>query len=211
MLLMKLFDSIKWCSYYQITTLMLKTMRIQSSSHIKMTMSFRSFQVLPYKSRIKIRVNQAEDWPSYLYSIFPKEYQFVSIGNILSEAKYQTNDKEYFMFTFELDQVYYNIERRAYTFIDVLGQVGGFMGILIPLGSIIVGFISNKIYWMTLISTFYDTEDANNNSSLNSISPVRSNDSFQQTLTKPEIKRHRQFEEQKYTDEAIQNDDKSDF
>ena len=167
-------------------------MRIRSSSHIRMTMSTRFFQVLQCKNRIKIRVNQAEDWPSYLYSIFPKEYQFVSIGNILSETKYQSNDKEYFVFTFELDQVYYNIERRAYTFIDVLGQVGGFMGILIPLGSFLVGFISNKMYWMTLISTFYDTENTNyTNSSLNSVSPVRPNDSFQQTLSKPEIRRQR--------------------
>ena len=187
-------------------------MRIQSSSHIKMIMSIHSFQVLPYKNRIKIRVNQAEDWPSYLYSIFPKEYQFVSIGNILSETKYQTDEKEYFMFTFELDQVYYNIERRAYTFIDVLGQVGGFMSILIPLGSIMVGLISNRIYWMTLISTFYDTESCiHANSSSSSISPARSNDSFQQTLNQPEIRTQRRFEEQKYTDEAIQNDEKSDF
>ena len=157
-------------------------------------------------------MNRAEDWPSYFYSLFPKEYQFVSVGNIFSDIWYEKSGKEYFIFTLELDQAYYNIERRAYTFIDVLGQVGGFMGILIPLGSILVGLISNRIYWMTLISTFYDTEGTNNiSSSLNSVSPVRSNDSFHQTLSKPEIRRQRRFEEQKYTDEAIENDDKSDF
>ena len=177
-----------------------------------MTMYFHFFPVIQQRNRIKIQANQAEDWPSYFYSLFSKEYQFISIGNIFSSIQYETDDKEYFVFAFELDQVYYNIERRAYTFIDVLGQVGGFMGILIPLGSILVGLISNRIYWMTLISTFYDTENTNNiSSSLNSISPVRSNDSFQQTLSKPEIRRQRRFEEQKYTDEAIENDDKSDF
>ena len=175
-----------------------------------MTISFRSYLAIRQKNRIKIQVNQAEDWPSYLHSIFPNEYQFISIGSIFSNTYYEESDKESFVFVFELDQAYYNIERRAYTFIDVLGQVGGFMSILIPLGSIIVGLISNRIYWMTLISTFYDTENiVHINRSLSSISPVRSNESSQQVLNQPEIRRQRQFEEQKYTDEAIQNDDKS--
>ena len=91
-------------------------------------------------------------------SIFPNEYQFLSSGGVSTDTYYQDEDGEYLVFIFELDQEYLDIERRAYTFIDVLGQVGGFMGILIPLGSILVGFISNNIYWITLISTFYDTE-----------------------------------------------------
>ena len=86
------------------------------------------------------------------------------------------------------------------------------MGILIPLGSVLVGFISNKIYWMTLISTFYDTEHTNYiSNSLNSISPARFNDTSQQVLPKSQSIRHRQFEEQKYGDRSIQNDDRSDF
>ena len=86
------------------------------------------------------------------------------------------------------------------------------MGILIPLGAVLVGFISNKIYWMTLISIFYDTEHTKyTNSSLNSISPVRSNDTSQQVLSKSRFTKHKRFEEQKYADESIQNDDRSDF
>ena len=93
-----------------------------------------------------------------MQSIFPNEYQFLSIGDVTTDTYYQDDNGEYLVFIFELDQEYLDIERRAYTFIDVLGQVGGFMGILIPLGSILVGFISNNIYWITLINTFYDTE-----------------------------------------------------
>ena len=86
----------------------------------------------------------------------------MSIGSVTTNTYLQGDSSDYLIFVFELDQEYLYIERRAYTFIDVLGQVGGFMGILIPLGSIIVGLISNRIYWMTLISTFYDTENTNN-------------------------------------------------
>ena len=136
----------------------------------------------------------------------------MSIGSISSDTVYETDDKNYFIFTFELDRVYYDIERRAYTFIDVLGQVGGFMGILIPLGSVLVGFISNKIYWMTLISYFYQTENTNLATvSLNSISPVRSSETSQQVLSSCQFTRKKPLEEQKYTDESIQNDDRSDI
>ena len=177
-----------------------------------MTMSTHFYLVSQQRNRVKIQANKAEDWPSYLQSIFPNQYEFLSIGSITSDIFYETDDKEYFVVQFELDRVYYDIERRAYTFIDVLGQVGGFMGILIPLGSVLVGFISNKIYWMTLISTFYDTEHTNYiSNSLNSISPARFNDTSQQVLPKSQSIRHRQFEEQKYGDRSIQNDDRSDF
>ena len=63
-----------------------------------------------------------------------------------------------FTINFELDQNYINIERRAYTFLDVLGQVGGFMGFLIPAFGFIIAILSDKVYWTTLLNTFYDIE-----------------------------------------------------
>ena len=145
-----------------------------------------------------------------MQSIFPNEYEFMSIGSVTTNTYLQGDSSDYLIFVFELDQEYLYIERRAYTFIDVLGQVGGFMGILIPLGSVLVKIISNNIYWMTLINTFYDTESSLlNNPNMNMIHPIDQRDLSQRVPTKSEFWRSDIPEEQKYADEAIQNDDKN--
>ena len=118
------------------------------------------FSLIPgiyHEKILKIQANEAEDWTSYIQSVFSENYQYLQAGDIKEDMRAQQGSGV-FTINFELDQNYINIERRAYTFLDVLGQVGGFMGFLIPAFGFIIAILSDKVYWTTLLNTFYDIE-----------------------------------------------------
>mmetsp|Transcript_27392 Transcript_27392/g.24271 ORF Transcript_27392/g.24271 Transcript_27392/m.24271 type:complete len:84 (+) Transcript_27392:899-1150(+) len=58
-----------------------------------------------------------------------------------------------------LDNKYTLTERKVYTAYDMLGQVGGFMGIIISGGGIFAAFFSGNMYLMTLLSNFYKVDE----------------------------------------------------
>mmetsp|Transcript_32349 Transcript_32349/g.28642 ORF Transcript_32349/g.28642 Transcript_32349/m.28642 type:complete len:321 (+) Transcript_32349:909-1871(+) len=56
---------------------------------------------------------------------------------------------------FVLDSESILIERKIYTVYNMIGQVGGFMGIVVSVAGILAGIFSNNVYIMTLLSYFY--------------------------------------------------------
>ena len=127
--------------------------KISRQNDLFFTLILNSFQ----EKILKIRANDAEDYPSYLQNISPDENDYLQVGSLKEDLRV-AQDSELFVMNFELDQAYISTERKAYTFLDVISQVGGFMGFLIPIGAVLVGILSNQIYWTTLLSTFYDIE-----------------------------------------------------
>ena len=123
---------------------------------------------------VKVRVNHAEDWFSYLLSFYSRFYTYVSVEKVIENIKVASNSKIVLQLNFHIDEQYIHIERRVFSFIDVLGQLGGVMGIFIPLGSYFVSIFSDKIFWSTLLSVFYKVE-INRNDKITKIHPIESN------------------------------------
>lgn len=89
------------------------------------------------------------------------EYSYYSIDDVLDKTRTKYNSESTLaVATFELDYKYDFIERRVYTFIDMLGRVGGLMGALIPLRAVFSSILSTKIFTMTLLSQFYQVKKA---------------------------------------------------
>ena len=111
---------------------------------------------------MNIRINEAEDWTNYYPSLNPEEYKYYSIDTVDDHLEVEDpNTRFVFKATFQLDRQYTKVERKVYTFVEVLGQIGGVIGIILPLGAYFVAIFSNKIYWATLINCFYLIETDN--------------------------------------------------
>ena len=113
---------------------------------------------------IRVRINKAIDYTSLWYTYAPKEYIYYSIESVSDRLQVENGSGDLIRLNFIIDAKYKLTERKVYTVYDMLGQVGGFMGIVFPFGAIITSMFSNKIYIMTLMSYYfkvdeYETED----------------------------------------------------
>jgi hypothetical protein len=110
------------------------------------------------EKHIRIRANTVIDYTNFWYEFAPKEYTYYSVGSVQDRFQPETNG-EVFRVVLKMDYSYTYIERKIYTVYDMLGQVGGFMGLVISVAAVIVGIFSDKIYTMTLLSYFYKAEN----------------------------------------------------
>ena len=65
--------------------------------------------------------------------------------------------------TFVKDNVSKSYDRTVITLLDVLGNVGGIMGIFSVIGALIVGFVSSKTFIYSILSQLYQVEEPENN------------------------------------------------
>ena len=181
------------------------------------------FSLLPglFQEKIlKIQANEAEDWTSYIQSLFSTNYEYLQAGHIKEDLRVQ-EEATVFSLNFELDENYINIERRAYTFLDVLGQVGGFMGFLIPTFGFVIAILSDKVYWTTLLHTFYDIEILDETKPTRKVQPVGNNLANKSTNLNDIYDRQNEFnresaremtkDDNKYQDSSALNFNRSDI
>ncbi|CAI2386814.1 unnamed protein product [Moneuplotes crassus] len=159
-----------------------------------------SFPLLNYmtvEKTLKVRINKAYDYTSIWYPSEPKEYTYYSIESVKDSLQAENGSGDLARINIILDKNYNIVERKVYTFYDMLGQVGGVMGIIYSLGSVCVNIFSGKIYIMTLLSYFYKVErrpDTQKVSPSQKISSIKLN-SFQENLSKNEIKEEDKFDD----------------
>lgn len=108
---------------------------------------------------INIRVNEAKSYDDYFNPYFPTEYRYISIDDIESSYLAARSSGDLMKISFIIDAKYVYTERQVYSFMEVLGQIGGVMGIFVSLGAVFTHFCSSKIYTMTLLSMLYRTDD----------------------------------------------------
>jgi len=64
--------------------------------------------------------------------------------------------------TFVKDNISKSYDRSVITLLDVFGNVGGIMGIISVIGSMIVGFVSSKTFIYSILSQLYQVEEPDN-------------------------------------------------
>ncbi|CAI2362987.1 unnamed protein product [Moneuplotes crassus] len=146
---------------------------------------------------LRVRINKAYDYTNIWYPSNPKEYTYYSIESVKDDLQAEDGSGDLARINIILDKNYKIVERKVYTFYDMLGQVGGVMGIIYSLGSVCVNIFSGKIYIMTLLSYFYKVErrpDTQKVAPLQKISPQKLN-SFHENLSKNEIKEEDKFDD----------------
>ena len=103
---------------------------------------------------VKIRSNIVADQPSPYPFSDSRSYEFYSINEITNDIVLSQNGQILKM-TFSLDNQYFQMSRSVYNLTDMVGQVGGFGGMLISIFSLVVGVISTKIYQQSIMSDIY--------------------------------------------------------
>ena len=112
---------------------------------------------------IKVRTNIVEDQPSPYPFSSSQSYEYYSIGEIVREVALSQNG-QIFQIMFTLDNEYLQISRSVYSLADMVGQVGGFGGMLISIFSFVVGVISTKVYQQSIMSEIYQVNSNDDNS-----------------------------------------------
>ena len=112
---------------------------------------------------IKVRTNIVEDHPSPYPFSSSQSYEYYSIGEIVREVALSQNG-QIFQIVFSLDNEYLQISRSVYSLADMVGQVGGFGGMLISIFSFLVGVISTKVYQQSIMSDIYQVNSNDDNS-----------------------------------------------
>lgn len=110
---------------------------------------------------IKLKVNKATDYKNFFWTYEPDEYTFYSVEEGSSSLTHQTEPGVFFRIFLELDSSYTHIERRSYNIYDVFAQVGGVMGILVAICTILITYVSSRLFIMSMLSKFYTLHDTN--------------------------------------------------
>ena len=109
---------------------------------------------------IKLKVNQVQDYTSIFYPSSIQDYTYYSVDNVIDRLGSENPSKRISASIFlELDNRYDFTERKVYNFYDMFGQIGGVLGLLVPLGATFVHLFSENTYKMTLLSHFYKVEE----------------------------------------------------
>ena len=126
---------------------------------------------------VKIRSNIMTDQPSPYPFSESQSYEFYSINEITKDIVLSQNG-EILQMRFSLDNQYLQMSRSVYSLADMIGQVGGFGGMLISIFSFVVGVISTKIYQQSIMSDIYQvSSDTNNRFASNKIIPEENKES----------------------------------
>jgi len=91
----------------------------------------------------------------------PVEEKFYSIGSFRDEFDIKAGTKEYFHLVLYQDSNSDQYERRVYSIMDVIGQLGGFFEVLIIFGGFLVNSFSVRIFYYSLFNKLYHISDKN--------------------------------------------------
>jgi hypothetical protein len=99
---------------------------------------------------VETSINTAETYDSYINTISPTNYEYMRVEDFYTKvlAPESTGIIE-FKVALSLNTL--KIERKVYSFYEILGQIGGVMAILLPSGALLSGLFSNKIYSMKML------------------------------------------------------------
>ena len=87
------------------------------------------------------------------------ELEFYSIEQAQTIISSINSDNGYMQISFTLDQQIDQFQRIVYSFLDMLGFIGGVFGVLYKFGMIVVNFISKRSFYSSVLSTLYNHEN----------------------------------------------------
>lgn len=106
-----------------------------------------------------IQINEAETYDSFLSYQSPKTEAFISSENPFISIEGEGKSGTLMRVNFEQDSRFLKIERKVYSIMDLISDMGGFMEVLIFCAAIFVHFFAKKIYTMSLLSMFYRVDE----------------------------------------------------
>ena len=130
-------------------------MIIDTTSNWKLMQGFQVTKVM------KLKVNTAVDYNSLLNRDYNNQYTYYEVNSVVDRLQKEGSDKVVAKLILELDYRSTYIERKVYTFYGMISEIGGFIGIFLPLFALISQLFSNRIYRMTLLSYFYKVSNKN--------------------------------------------------
>ena len=125
-------------------------------TYIEDRLSFSGIEGLTSNVEFFLKANEAQTKDSYL-SIIPteKNYEFVNldtIKNTLSSSDLVLN------FRFIKSNQKQKIERSVFTFLDLLGLIGGVFEFFSILGGVLVYTIADKLFYYSILSSLYQVD-----------------------------------------------------
>ena len=97
-----------------------------------MILSTTSFLDSQLKSISRSKSTKQVTLNNVLYDFSPKEYTYYSVDSVIDIIRPENENGDLIKVKFILDTESQVIERKVYTIYDMLGQVGGFMGVVLP-------------------------------------------------------------------------------
>jgi hypothetical protein len=110
---------------------------------------------------MKVRVNEADDFTDRWYEFGSNIYEYYNVETVKENLAVESTSETIMTIILSLDYKYTKTERKVYTVYNMLGKVGGFMGLIISAGAIFANIFSYKIYMMTMLSYFYKIDHDN--------------------------------------------------
>lgn len=108
--------------------------------------------------QVKVQQNMATTADDLIYNQYSTTEYFYSVENKISNMFKPYESGDLLVFYFTLDRFSNNYERTVFSFIDMLGILGGLFGLMIMLGSFFVTYFSDKIFYNTILSSLYQIE-----------------------------------------------------
>ena len=126
-------------------------------SFIEDRLYFRGINGFLNDVRLYFQNNQVEAQDEYLSIIpQPKRDSFISLSEV--ENSISINENEVTKFWFVKSNQETTIERSVFTFLDLLGNLGGIFEVLSVLGSIFVTTFSKKLFQYSILSSLYQVD-----------------------------------------------------
>ena len=117
---------------------------------------------------IKYKNNEVTDSSSYIPLIGSENYSFYSIGDQIVDFSNVDSTGEIINIKITLDSKYSVIQRKVYSFSDLVGQIGGINQIWVVFGVIISSIFVSKAFMESLLSRFYKVSNKSISCELNS-------------------------------------------
>jgi mRNA-degrading endonuclease RelE of RelBE toxin-antitoxin system len=110
------------------------------------------------KTDILIRKNEAEFEDGYVQLGFSEQHKFFQVvnSNDYFESESSSGDVLSIYFNYDKESDIYN--RQIFSFAELLGQVGGFYGSLIAIGSILIFIFSERLFAASILKKIYQID-----------------------------------------------------
>jgi hypothetical protein len=115
-------------------------------------------------------VNEAEVYDNiWTPSYWPTKYNYISLETYDFSLLHPSPDGALTEINIIMDSKYTSIQRQVYSIVQMLSDVGGIIGVLVPLGAFLVHVFNEKVYTMTMMSVLYQVKSKD---STNKIVPM---------------------------------------
>ena len=104
---------------------------------------------------LDLRNNELSDLKSYIPLAQTQSSNFYSIGQQVMDISSVDSTGEIINIKITLDWNYSSIQRTVYSFMDLVGQIGGISQIWVVAGVVVTSLFVNKVYMESLLSNLF--------------------------------------------------------